>query len=102
VLLTGFFKEQSAVSVVSYCSDILGYVRVVMGGFCKEQCVMSEVRYGSEIFGYVSVVMRFVNSLTPAQLLKTSRSEPFKLQNLEEFCSLLSDKRQWFVNLRGP
>jgi hypothetical protein len=31
--MRGFCKEECAVSVVSYGSDILGYVRVVMRGF---------------------------------------------------------------------
>jgi len=45
------------VSVVSYGSDILGYVKVVMRGFCKGECAVSVVSYGSDILGYVMVVM---------------------------------------------
>ena len=44
-------------SVVSYGSDILGYVKVVMRGFCKGECAVSVVSYGSDILGYVMVVM---------------------------------------------
>jgi hypothetical protein len=47
----GFCKEECAVSVISYGSDILGYVRVVMRGFGKEQCAVSVVSYGSDILG---------------------------------------------------
>jgi hypothetical protein len=46
---------------VSYGSDILGYVRVVMGGFCKGDCAVSVVSNGSDILGYVRVVMRIVH-----------------------------------------
>jgi hypothetical protein len=52
---------ESAVSVVSYGSDILGYVRVVMRGFCMGESAVSVVSYGSDILGYVRVVMIAVN-----------------------------------------
>jgi len=38
---------------------------VVMRGFCKGECAVSVVSYGSDILGYVMVVMIVVNFLTP-------------------------------------
>jgi len=51
VVMGGFCKGECAVSVVSYGSDILGYVKVVMRGFCKGECAVSVVSYGSDILG---------------------------------------------------
>ena len=59
--MRGFFKKECAVSAVSYGSDILGFVRVVMRVSCKGEFAVSVVSYGSDILGSVSVIMRVVN-----------------------------------------
>ena len=54
--MRSFCKKKCAVNVVSYGSDILGYVRVVMRCFCKGECAVNVVSYTSDILGSVWVI----------------------------------------------